>query len=124
MSLLRRRMMMAAKTNTEWKDGIQYELTIIENEYVDKNTGTFITYNGWSRTDYMNCDGVNMITHKGVTYSSPYNAFYDANRNFIDSFRMQASAGANDIEVPENASYFIISSTTDSIKSTVVTPHK
>ena len=110
-------------TNLTWESGVPYSLTLVENEYVTKESGEIKPENNWTRTDYTYCYGASRIEVTGVTYSSGYNAFYDINKNFISAFNA-AAAMANTVNVPENAAYFIISSTTTGINTIVVTPYE
>ena len=101
-----------------WTNGVAYTLTNIENSYVTQ-TGKIEAYNGWNRTDYINCAGASKITVSGITSSSNYNCFYDLNKNFISSFGTAAN-DLNEISVPENACYFILSSSNNYSTITVI----
>ena len=82
-----------------------YELSLIPNSYVSSN-GTILTFDGWSRTDYVPLNLVNQLKiYSGA--GSQYNCFYDAEKRFISTFTL--SMGMNTIDVPTNASYFILS---------------
>ena len=109
-------------TTPTWEDGVAYELEVIENEYIKDTDGSIVSYAGWSRTDYANCYGASKLEIRGMTYASPYNAFYDIDKKFISEFGYTGGVQMVEIEVPSNAVYFIISSTTESVQSTVITP--
>ena len=110
-------------TGTTWNSGVPYTLTIIADEYVNKTNGAFEVYTGWSRTDYTPCAGAARITVTGVTYSGNYNAFYDVNKAFISAFGLDSNI-TSEITVPDNAAFFIISSSSTSVANTVVTPYE
>lgn len=113
-------------TDTTWTSGVQYTLTIIADEYVNKTSGAFETYAGWSRTDYTPCAGAARIIHTGNKYSSGYCAWYDINKNFISSFSIGLSTAGNpqEIEVPADAAFFAMSTTTESMNALTVTPYE
>ena len=82
-----------------------YELSLIPNSYVTSK-GIILAFDGWSRTDYVPCILVNQLNiYSGA--GSEYNAFYDAGKRFISTFTL--NSGMNTIDVPTNASYFIMS---------------
>lgn len=82
-----------------------WDQSLIPNVYIDLNNGAEIAYNGWSATDYIdisdNSDGV--VYRLGQIGQNVYNAFYDANKNFISSFGGVGYNGGNTI--PNNAVY-------------------
>ena len=81
----------------------------IANSYVKKEDGTFVSYNNWSRTDYINV--VPFSTLKiTATVASVYNGFYDKDKVFIDDFAL--SVGANTITIPDNVAYIVCSAST------------
>ena len=94
---------------TEWTDGVPYEYTLVENEYV--NINGFKSYNGWSRTTYLPCRGASSITlsfsdgSDGLPAGS-YSAWYDADKTMISTFNPTTLNFSN---IPENTCYLIIS---------------
>lgn len=100
---------------TEWTDGVPYTFEWVVNEYVTNasNQGTFKAYDGWYRSPYLYCEGASTLDiHNHFANSSGYNAFYDANKNYISSFSVNKTTSAGSaitIEVPENAVYFAVS---------------
>lgn len=113
-------------TDTTWTSGVPYTLTIIADEYINKTSGAFETYAGWSRTDYTPCAGAARIIHTGNKYSSGYCAWYDINKNFISSFSISLSTTGNpqEIEVPADAAFFAMSTTSESMNALTVTPYE
>ena len=95
-----------------WTDGIAYtDLTIINDEYVDKTDGSFDTYTGWNRTGYVPIDGASTLVISQMSGSgggSGYNAFYTQNHVFISAFEM-VHTGTSTVNVPSNAYYFVLS---------------
>ena len=99
-----------------WEDGVPYTPTIIENSYVNNNANnTFVDYNGWNRTDYLNCVGANTIE---ASISTQYFAFFDVNEEHVVGMRNDKT-----YTVPVGACYFIISETAANMASIVITPH-
>lgn len=105
-----------------WADGIAYtDLEIVANSYISSTDGTFIAYNGWSRTGYVPCNGASTITipPMGGSGTNPnYNAFYDRDHQFMSTFRTQHTGDAV-ITVPSNAYYFIISESTAHVNTMI-----
>lgn len=109
---------------TEWTDGVPYEYTLVENEYVSSNG--LKPYNGWSRTTYLPCRGASSITlsfadGSKVLPSGAYSAWYDADKTMITNFNPRPSNFSN---IPEDTCYLIISqdhTTMTNIAS--ITPH-
>lgn len=89
---------------------------IISGEYVS-HTGEAIKENGWSRTDYIPCLDAVYIQFT-TDHQTDYNAYYDADKKFIDYFTVVASENFN-VRVPENARYFMISNQDSSIEAEV-----
>ena len=90
-------------------------ITYIDNEYVNTD-GTFTTYNGWSRTDYIDCSSVESFRYKNTGRASNYNAFYDENKTFIEMFPIQ-TLELGDRTKPVNAKYFVLSNYTSDLKN-------
>lgn len=80
--------------------------TIVENSYINKNTGEFISYNGWDRTDYIEVDVTKDITI-GASARTTYCASYDENHDFVYAFTLEA--GENKISLPYNVKYIAVS---------------
>ena len=97
-----------------WEDGVPYTLTFIENSYVDNTNGTLIDYNGWKRTDYLNCVGASKIT---VTKQSYYGAFYN-----VDKVYMKGWENKTENAVPAGACYFIISGSNADMDAQTIIP--
>lgn len=99
-----------------WEDGVPYTPTIIENSYVNHGANnTFVDYNGWNRTDYLNCVGANTIE---ASISTQYFAFFDVNKDYVNGMRNDKT-----YTVPVGACYFIISEIAANMASIVITPH-
>lgn len=100
------------KTNTSAPSGkvtinktnIEYRLT--DNQYISNTNGQPTAFAAWSMTDYidlLNSDLIAVVS----TNSSIYNAWYNAEKQFVKSFNLGASI--NLLEKPENARYIRIS---------------
>ena len=98
---------------------VKGELTynIIKNEYVT-TSGEIVAYTGWDRTDYIDCSGVSTLyIERNGFAGNEYNAFYDANKQFISRF----GSYKNTQSVPENAVYFIMSASATDLPKIKVT---
>lgn len=105
---------------TKWTDGVAYTYTGVLNEYVDRSNGSLVAYNAWDRTTYLYCSGASTLTFDCVTSNSQggasnllYNAFYDADKNFLSAFslstNMSTAGNTADVTVPSGAVYFVAS---------------
>lgn len=90
----------------------------VANEYVNQNTGAFVEFNGWSRTDYINVSPFKTL-QINATRASVYNAFYKKDKSFLSGFALVV--GDNTINVPEDASYIVLSTTTADVVNNVIT---
>ena len=107
---------------TDWSDGVAYDYVFIDITYIDNTDGSVKSYNGWSSTPKLFCQGATSLTFTAITDSSAadanamkYNAFYDANGGFVGTFQigdMQTLGTISTITVPNNAVYFAVSSKT------------
>ena len=110
---------------TEWTDGVPYEYTLINNEYLSAATG-FTQYNGWSRTPYLPCKGASKITYTyidtaGAKISGNYGGWFDANKNLINTFSQTL---ANLASIPESACFVVFSQADASMNNLAsITPH-
>lgn len=111
-------------TNTQQISNIESTLKdgnklfdIIPDSYIT-TSGVITPYNGWSRTDYIDCSGYDVLRVEFTTGdSSMYNAFYDSNKNFISGSRFTVNKNTlNEIAIPDNAEYFILSNSTSSME--------
>lgn len=123
---------------TTWTNGVDYTFTMIANEYPNKNTGVITTYSGWGRTPYLYCQGASKLrvsarVDTNMQQGCADNAFYDADKNYAGTFTyaMGASVTAGtyiDIDIPENAAYFILSGGSsrmnDASRTIILTPYE
>lgn len=87
---------------------------LIANSYVDNTDGSIVSgYNNWSRTDYIPVSQYSNIIASYGAFASNYNCFYDVNKNFILSFRVEQNS--KNIVVPANAYFVIFSNQTAAI---------
>lgn len=84
--------------------------SIISNEYLDRDSGDIIQYNGWDRTEYIN---VAFFKEIGITASETevgninYNVWYREDKTFLGNFPIVD--GDNILSVPEDAVYMRLS---------------
>ena len=76
------------------------------NGYCNTSDGSFVTYAGWTRTDYIPVMAYHSL-YINSEYVSNYNCIYDADHNFIKPFSI--ASGNNKIVLPINAAYIVIS---------------
>lgn len=94
-------------------------ITYIDNEYVNNTNGAFVHYNGWSRTNYIDVQGLATLNFNNPGADSLYNAFYDVEKHFIKSFRTLSNySGA--ATVPENAKWAVLSNTSSAIRQLTI----
>lgn len=98
-----------------WTDGVPYELTIVKNEYYE--SGVIKTYNGWDRTEMVNCYGAGkVVLSSELKYA--YCALYDTAGNYY----AKPSINNNTIVLTKQTGYVAFSAESSSIASLVVTP--
>lgn len=90
------------KNEEEYK----YEYTRIDGEYVDNNNGSFISNASYYRTGYIDLTNIRLFRTTSDTISQ-YNCFYDADKNYISSFKITKT-----VIVPKNAKYMCLSAST------------
>lgn len=88
-------------------------LSYIENSYVDKTDGVFRPYTGWKRTDYIPIGIYYEFITQASTLGNLYNAFYDADKIFIQAFTIYTSKET--LTPPANARYFAVSCDDDNV---------
>lgn len=106
-----------------WTDGVVYtDLEIVENSYY-ANSGRIASYNGWSRTGKVPCDGAASITFKanGATnIDKAFCYFFDESETKLQTF---AEAPKRDtdvtVTVPSGAYFFGISAQTNTLAAQI-----
>lgn len=88
---------------------------IIKNSYVDED-GEIKSYNGWSRTDYIDVGEFSKIKIDINTTQDTgnFNAFFDASKKYIKKFALFGNY-ENIINIPDNCKYIVLSNATDKI---------
>lgn len=105
-------------TSEIMSNGMEFPYTLIPNCYIDsKSPGAEIPYNGWSATDYVDISGASTIKANPSFSSSGWNAFYDADKNWISAFSL---SNGSDVNVPSNAKYIRVSNSTGAMNSLVL----
>ncbi len=84
-------------------------LSLVINEYVSNN-GSFVKFNGWARTNYIDISNLETLTIRNDGIATPYNAFYDSSHAFVGMFNVEF--GENTITIPSNAVYIVVSNET------------
>ena len=88
--------------------------SIIKNEYVQNTDGTFLSYNGWDRTDYIDIHDTITITSN---LSFPYNAVYDKDKHFIGFVQYTPNVPIAITSLwSQNAYYVVLSGTAANIE--------
>lgn len=92
----------------------------VDDSYV-KTDGTFASYNGWSRTDFIDISKFTNVVidiDRTGTTSYIYNALYSSNSESAFVEKMTLVNGSNNIKIPENVKYMVLSNTTNALKTT------
>lgn len=108
-----------------------YHPSIIKNEYIDKDTGEIVPFDGWGRTDYIECDShkeiidiflVELSTE--INNFSSYSAFYDSEKKYICNMKSVSQSGERgkitSIYSPYNAKYFRMSASLENMSKLVI----
>lgn len=96
--------------------------SIVKNSYVNRSDGSFISYTGWDRTDYIDVSNYESVTVK-ANGKTLYNSFYDSTKAFIKTFGI--FNGNNVVPIPQNAVYMVLSGDDDIIDTiAVIKPKK
>lgn len=96
------------------KVGREQFVGYVAGEYVDNSNGNITPYSGRSRTNFLSVEGISTLTiENAATAQTTFNVFYDANRNYLARFTI--NAGTNNIAVPEWARWCVISARTENI---------
>lgn len=117
----------SSSESTNWTNEVPYKITPINSEYINKDNGEVVQYEGWARTDYLGCYGASKIKIVWTT-SSTYGAFYDINKQFIFNFNScinqdESVAATIVLNVPENAGYFRASNSANALTNATITPY-
>lgn len=94
-------------------------ISYVDNEYVNNTNGLFVKYNGWSRTNYLDVNGLSTLDFNNPGASSIYNAFYDEGRGFIGSFSTPSNYSGS-VPVPENASWAVFSNASSDLRQLTI----
>ena len=82
----------------------------IDGEYINSSTGAVEQNSSYMRTDYIDCEGFDILVFIGVTHANYNNkgAFYDTNKEKID-VAFGVDVNHTIVIVPSNAKWFRIS---------------
>lgn len=84
------------------------DFSTVSNEYVNRNTGLFASYNGWGRTDYIPVGTFKSYYTIILDDYSLYCWWYDANHTPM--FNFSIDRGVTRLAPPTGAAYFVVSS--------------
>lgn len=88
---------------------------LVNGEYVKFETGEFLPYGGWSRTDYIDCSA---WVNAKINDDAQYCAFYDENKDYISQAKFIADTN---LMVPDSAAYIVLSTTTTAMANIEIT---
>lgn len=91
--------------------------TFVSNQYVKNTDGSFGTYNGWNRTDYIYVGNLSEITIN-TTVQSEYNYLYGESKTPLRYFVTRA--GSNKIVLGANVKYIALSNTAEAMNATTI----
>lgn len=101
------------KYDNVWLQEIPITGTYTTGKYLNESTGEETVLANWEITDYQECFD-DVIYINGLGFGGRYNAFYDAEKNYINVF--QFVPGMNKISVPNGAKYYRLSFATNTQK--------
>lgn len=103
----------------DWVSGAEVAYTLVDGEWA-KPDGSFVPYDGYSRTDYIYCYGAGHIYHSVARNAAINVLFYDIGKNLI-----YADNGYDAWNVvPENAAYAVVSYLTEQMSSCIIKLYK
>ncbi|EOU1136556.1 BppU family phage baseplate upper protein [Clostridium perfringens] len=87
----------------------------IVGSYVAPTTGGFVSHEGWTRSDYIDCPNCIELIINNSTHSSAYNCFYDRDKVYLPNSGFTVGIGQTIVPIPVGAKYFIISNNDESM---------
>lgn len=113
-----------------WFDGVAYtDIDVIENSYYVRDSVDAQSYNGWSRTGYVFCQGASTITFPALPQiygGSIENCMWVSENNTFVSRLALSKTDTVTLSVPSSAKYFALSSQSSAIASILsgdIVPH-
>lgn len=103
----------------EWQSGAEVAYTLVDGEWANDD-GSFVPYDGYSRTDFIYCYGAGHIYHSCSGNSGINIIFYDIAKKCVSSQGGYAAWNA----IPENAAYVVMSFVTESMTGSVIKLYK
>ena len=103
----------------EWASGAEVAYNLVEGEWANAD-GSFVPYDGYSRTDFIYCYGAGHIYHSCFGNFSINIVFYGIDKKFVSSHNGYDAWTA----IPENAAYVVISYITESMTGSVIKLYK
>ena len=109
------------KAEPTWTSGVPYDFNIVKNEYININDGADTAYDGWDRTDFVNCVGASKLVRTDSGGDVKYNFFYDVEKKAVFGFHFDSNK--KEVEVPKRACYFKMSGPSATMDGLVVVPY-
>ena len=112
-----------------WTDNEAYDdITTVSGYQISATNGTFVAAEGWSRTDFIPCQGAAYISFPELgetAMQANHAAFYNQARWRVAGITLSLS-GPKDIAVPSDAVFFAVSSETQALDDLIadgIVPH-
>ena len=83
----------------------------VQGQYVNNTNGSFVSFNNWTRSDYIPVGNYDKVYFNNGDTGTVYNCLYNSNKSRISSFSIPVGATALEIDT-SNAEYMAISQTT------------
>ena len=124
-----RRLLYPTQETEGWTDGEAYtDITTVVGSQINASSGVFVTAEGWSRTDFIPCQGAAYISFPELNETAMqanHAAFYNQARWRVAGITLSLS-GPKDVEVPADAVFFAVSSETAALADLIedgIVPH-
>ena len=99
--------------------GIAVGYSLVANEYVSASDGSFLSYNGWSRTDYIDISAYSSIKIEGT--ATGYNYFYAADKSPVSSLNLALTGSTLDLSNYPTAKYLVLSDSSANMANLSIT---
>lgn len=99
--------------------GIAVGYSLVANEYVSASDGSFLSYNGWSRTDYIDISAYSSIKIEGT--ATGYNYFYAADKSPVSNLNLVLTGSTLDLSNYPTAKYIALSDSSANMANLSIT---
>lgn len=124
-----RRLLYPTQEAEGWTDGEAYtDITTVVGSQINASSGVFVAAEGWSRTDFIPCQGAAYISFPELNETAMqanHAAFYNQARWRVAGITLSLS-GPKDVAVPSDAVFFAVSSETQALADLItdgIVPH-